>query len=1589
MIMNNRKLLSFIFVSTALTSFHVHAVNYVMPPNTLPTPLTLNTVSADTLTGNAGGLLQYNVAGGVAVTMNAGTSITLNGGTGATLGGSILGSGNPGTIAVRILGGNTTINVNGSADAANPDYGSISSTRGTAIDTVGFVGDGNPISLNFNAGTGAGTAGGGVKGGVGQYAINFSNLTTSVPTINLNTGATATTSAGTAFASINLPSVANSFVSILGAGVTLGGLTKVAGGGGTASVAIQGNLTGGNFNNVDNISVQNNSTFTASTGAINGFTIFSVDVGSTAKLQTSVTGAPGAGITNNGTLEVATGGSTTATITTNSGLLTLSGGTTGNLAGTGTNVLTITGNYTTGGTIGGYQTINVNGGTFVINQAITGSTSFANNSIVTINNGGNYAGAMTGGASSTLNIDVTAGNTFTTPGALTGVKLLNVVSGGLTVNQAVTGFTNFTIGGDGATLSPGGSFSGSTIAVNSPLTVAAGVTGGIAAPILGNSTASSQLALNENFSTSNTISNLTTLTLALGKTLTVANTISGLSIFNNSGTTVVNSGGGLSATTINGGALTLNSGGTLSGTLASPTNLTITGGTANTTVNNATTVAISGGTLTGPINNPTNFTLSGGAVNGNVASTGAIGLSGGSITGNITGTSNITITGPFTTGGTIAANALAVNAPGVFTINRAVTSSTFTNTGLVIASSGGSVSSTIDSTGGGNITVNGGTLNGSVNNTNTLTLQSGAINNAITNTNTLIMSGGTVTGAINNPTTLTMSAGTVTGAINNPTTFNLSGGTVNGSVANATTINLSGGGISGNITGAPTINITGTYATNGTIAANIVNVSSTGILTLNNALTASIFNLNGGSVTGNLGNIGTINIASGSITGNMTTTTTNINITGPFTTGGNILGNIAVSNASTFTIINALTPASFSNLGSTIINNGGSVSSAITGAGNITVNNGTLSGPISNTNVLTFNEGAINNTITDANTINMTGGILTGNITTANPLSPATTLNLSGGAINGNVLAQTINVSGGSITGAITGSPNVNINDDYTTGGTISANQINVNNFSVFTVNNTITPNVLTIAEEATTILNQSSSGTISNNGTLLLNSDMTGSILNNTGTITNIPTTRNIGGSFTQNPGGTLAVVIQDKSVGDYGRLLVAGPATFNGALEVNLANNGVTIANDDRFDIVTANGGLNPSNPTIQFPQSLVLSFARDTSPSVPVGVYRLKAVRQNFTSIVSSSVVNGVTGALDTLRTSNPNSFMLGVLETLDTASTTAVLTEELRELVPDDNGATTTPTTVVNHLPLEKITARLSAMRAGADLLRTGYSAGDLANGRGSYGPFAFGNNINQNAENGVPGYTALTGGGGLLGDVPIGDMFKLGAAVSYAGTKVKDKGTISPTTTNITSIQGALYGTFDYCLFFMDAIYGIAYNNYKTTRTIQFLGLQAQSKYTGVQNSGRLNAGLTIPIVNMVEVAPMGTIIYNQLTQNRHTETGALGVSLNIPMRRVTSVQAGLGLQVTDVSQAEDFLPELHVLFLNQLKNPNLAITSSFTGGGPSFITQVTAPPKTSINAGISATGVIMPGVLVSLGYDFEGKKNYTSHSASIRVRAIF
>jgi len=876
-------------------------------------------------------------------------------------------------------------------------------------------------------------------------------------------------------------------------------------------------------------------------------------------------------------------------------------------------------------------------------------------------------------------------------------------------------------------------------------------------------------------------------------------------------------------------------------------------------------------------------------------------------------------------------------------------------------------------------------------------------------------------------TTLAIKAGgTVTqsgtGVIHASNTTIATGGTL-------TVVNQGTGGIQGAGTGQGSLIIAGNYNTDSHIGS-----TSLAAVTINDGVTLTLDrNLAATTVTVGTGTSGIVNQTVGEITAN----------TLAIAAGGTLVQSSGGTIRATNTTIATGGALTLVNHGTGAIDGAGAGQGALTIAGNyntdaalgatnslasITVNDGVTLTLDQNARATTVNVGQ-----GASGVVNQSAGTLTA---TTLAIKAGGTFAQSGtGVINA---TNTTIATGGALTLAGQGTGTINgagagqgaltfagnYNTDSALGGANALASITVNdgvtltldqNASAATVNvgqgasgavthSTGTLTATTLAIKSGAIFNQTGAGgitaatTIQDGGTMNVTSAFThtGALTvggGTSGTLDLAGNTLTASSTFAMNAGATLKTTINTDAANDSGRIVATGTATINAATTINITVTPGTLTSGRTFVIVQGAGGGSVSVPTTITDNSATYTFTGSTdgnSLTLTVGL----ATSGTYVTNTTSSNAGAAATVLDAISSAGATGDMATVISTLDGLSG-ASQGAAIATTVPDVSGAMTSTGLSVQTQSLGVVTSRLAALRDGQPGGASGVSSGNSLTNAAIWGQ-AFGITATQDRRKGFDGYDADTVGFAFGGDKLLdSNDWTVGLAYSYAVSNLNYAGSRAGNGGDIESQQGTVYASFDGGPYYIDILGSIARNNYDTTRKVVVgaINRTAMGDFNGMQYGAKVGGGYDFEMGGGWTFTPTASLQATHLSLDSYTETGAGSLNLAVKSQDYNSVQSGLGVKETYVVDAGDdggkLTASVHAIWLYDVKSVRQESTSSYTGGGGSFVTEGPKPARNAANLGVALDYDLGTGFSVAATYDAEIKDEYLSHSATATARMEF
>ncbi|MBC8286024.1 MAG: autotransporter domain-containing protein [Nitrospinae bacterium] len=776
-----------------------------------------------------------------------------------------------------------------------------------------------------------------------------------------------------------------------------------------------------------------------------------------------------------------------------------------------------------------------------------------------------------------------------------------------------------------------------------------------------------------------------------------------------------------------------------------------------------------------------------------------------------------------------------------------------------------------------------------------------------------------------------------------------------------------------------------------TVVADTTNISSTNTTTFNGTVTGNIdFAANGTIGVGNSANI----------TGAITNTTTNqgtLTLLGTTTVSGAV-GSTGVG----LSAINAGTgTATFSSdVKTTLLSTNGSGGIALNGnfTGDLNVNTGN-SATITIATGKNFT-GTITNTTTNQGTLTLLGTTTVSGAVGSTGAGLATINAGTGTSTFSNDVTTTLMSTNGS--GSIVLNGNFTGTLDITSGNAATITLADGKNFTGTITNATTDQGTLNVVGTST-FSGDVGSTTDGLNAVNIQGSGKTatfaGDLKATTTTIDNLATLKfskastSVTGAISSSGTGTLDVGTADVTV--------SGAVTLGASATLNITigdNNGSIIATSNGISLQSGTTLVPTITGSITSGQAITIIQSNGvvTIPTVTDNNLRLNLVASQssnnliLTATTVSSSALGLTGTTAEVNDIVDTAFSGDtLLDALNGLSSNAKLSTALETLIPDVNGGAVIGAVSSGRAPLNTVSYRLASLRTGLSAGQ-GLSAGDEVGKGKNFWLQGFGTYVDQSERQGIQGFEASTGGFAFGADKQTSNTFLLGLAASYSYTDVNSR--LSENQTYINSYQGTVYGTYDFGNNYLNAQFGLAYNDYTGNRFISVgaVDRQANADYEGYQVLTKFELGRDLTLPNEFEFTPSLGLFWAHVEINDYTETGAGASNLIVNDQDYDILNLSLRGELRrtwDINQGS-LTPEVHLGYNYEAIDDQIQTVAAFTGGGNTFQSTGFDPANHSATGGAGLTYSSNNFDLVTT-YGFEAKKDFVSHSALLKGRWNF
>jgi outer membrane autotransporter protein len=341
------------------------------------------------------------------------------------------------------------------------------------------------------------------------------------------------------------------------------------------------------------------------------------------------------------------------------------------------------------------------------------------------------------------------------------------------------------------------------------------------------------------------------------------------------------------------------------------------------------------------------------------------------------------------------------------------------------------------------------------------------------------------------------------------------------------------------------------------------------------------------------------------------------------------------------------------------------------------------------------------------------------------------------------------------------------------------------------------------------------------------------------------------------------------------------------------------------------------------------------------------------------------------------------MANVITQLNTLSASQQ-TSALEKLIPITNRSLQLTSRNNMLSAFDRISLRLDSFRG-----RLGMASGDYPQENGFWFK-PFGGGMAQTGKDGYSGYNGSNWGlsGGF--DHNYADGTVAGLAFTYTKANLNYSDQQTGDANSINSYQISAYGSKPVGDGYVETMVAYARQNYASNRNTGISGT-AIGNFDGDSWGVRLGGGIPYTLTDSTVLTPIARLDWNHISQYAYGENGAGALNLNVGNVNADRLRSSLGVQVNQDLELFGIKtqPYLRTFWHYDFLNSGVNTTSSFSGGGTTFIT-----PGQSLdhNTGTVGTGIKVfteDNFTASVGYDVNLGSGYQSHTAQATARWEF
>jgi outer membrane receptor protein involved in Fe transport/uncharacterized protein with beta-barrel porin domain len=273
---------------------------------------------------------------------------------------------------------------------------------------------------------------------------------------------------------------------------------------------------------------------------------------------------------------------------------------------------------------------------------------------------------------------------------------------------------------------------------------------------------------------------------------------------------------------------------------------------------------------------------------------------------------------------------------------------------------------------------------------------------------------------------------------------------------------------------------------------------------------------------------------------------------------------------------------------------------------------------------------------------------------------------------------------------------------------------------------------------------------------------------------------------------------------------------------------------------------------------------------------------------------------------------------------------------------------------------------------------------------------FGLNGEGSAGKGIDGYSADAGGVVAGADYPVADTIRLGGALGYAKSAIRNSGVTQGDHTNVDSYRGMVYGALQGSPWQLNGSFAVATNDYTTKRLVDLTKVGGtietdSAAFSGTQYTVRAAGAYPIAIP-FGSVSPIASLTYNYIDRDAYAETSTGISGLTYGSNGYDSIRSGLGIKLGVPLPTDDYTTaiDLHAVWSHEFADTVPVIGASFGAGSAAFIANGAPLGREIADLGVGFhLSSSDASEKLSIGYNVELADRYVSQSVLLKASFLF